>query len=236
MVTIEETPPEKVIELVMPAMLVDGKLSDSIPEPLPNQASFWGFFGPPRSGKSSAVIALLTGHYRQVFHNVIYIVPASSFASVRDNPLAQVKHVYHEFDAETLDDVMDIVKASSKKGHHTLVLVDDFMTALKDAPLRRQFEKLVANRRHLRTSLWVISQNYIALPLSTRKLLSHTLFFRPNNLRETESFRSELFPMSRHDFQVIFNHVFASGNKHDFMFVDVDAGEIHKKWTRLRIV
>jgi len=235
-ITIEESPPPRPIELEFPKLLVDAQLSPDIPPPLPNQACFWLFAGPPRSGKTSAVIALLTGHYREVFHNVIYIVPETSFNSVSDNPLADVKHVFHSFDAETMDEVVAIVEKASRRGEQSLVLVDDFMPALKDVSLRKQFEKLVANRRHLRTSLWVISQNYMGLPLSTRKLLSHALFFRPNNARETESFRVELMPMSRRDFEVIFRHVFKDGDKHTFLFADIDAGVLHKKWTALRVL
>lgn len=228
----------KAIELHYPSFSVDNTFS--CPEPLPRQACFAAFIGPPRSGKTSLTTALLTQTnpklYSGVYDHVYLFVPAASFASMSDSPFARHDKVVHEFTQESLGKLVATLDQTRKKGENTLVIIDDFMTELKNVALRKDFERLVANRRHLRCSCWCISQVYRGIPASTRKMISHLFMFRPSNLRELETIREELVPRDRHEFQRIFNYVFPPGaDPHTFMLVDTSSGHIYNRFAKIHV-
>ena len=226
------------IELHHPKFLVDNTFN--VPDPLPRQACFAAFVGPPRSGKTSITTSLLTQTspklYSGVYDHVYLFVPEASFASMSSSPFKNHDKVIHEFTQESLAQLVSALDQTRKKGENTLVIIDDFMTELKNVSLRRDFERLVANRRHLRASIWCISQVYRGIPASTRKMLSHMFLFRPSNLRELETIREELVPRDRHEFARIFNFIFPPGaDPHTFMMIDTASGEIYNRFAKIRV-
>jgi GTPase SAR1 family protein len=232
---IEETVAD--IPLTIPKFSVDAPLG-KIPKPLPSTHSFVAFVGPPRSGKTSLSTALLTqtspGLYYQIFDHVHLFVPLTSFQSMTNSPFAQHDKVHHELTPQDLTSLVTELEASSKAGTNTLVIVDDFMSSLKNSDPRKELERMVCNRRHLRLTLWVITQTYRSIPLSTRKLLSHVLMFRSSNLRELESLRDELVPRDRAEFSALYNHVFApGGDPHAFMYLDIGDGRIYNRFNEM---
>lgn len=230
------------IFLDIPKFSVDAEF-EGVPYPCENKSFFTLFAGPPRSGKSSLSSALLITTkprpiYSGVFHNVFYIVPKSSFNSFSDNPYKSLSadKIKHEFDVETLNEIVERCEGFSKEKHNTLIIIDDFMSELKNVLLRKNLEKLIANRRHLRVSIFVISQTYKALPLSTRKMLSSIYLFRVMNLKEIESIREELVPRDKHEFQMLYNHIFPpNSDPHSFMYINITTGEIFNKFKKLTL-
>lgn len=227
------------IELHAPKFSVDNTFP-GVPDPLPRQACFAAFIGPPRSGKSSLTTSLLTQTqpklYSGVYDHVYLFVPESSFASMSNSPFKGHDKVIHEFTQESLSKLVSTLEQTRKKGENTLVIIDDFMTELKNVSLRKDFERLVANRRHLRCSCWCISQVYRGIPASTRKMISHLFMFRPSNLRELETIREELVPRDRTEFQRIFNYIFKPGaDPHTFMMIDTATGELYNKFAKIKV-
>lgn len=230
------------IELSMPSFSVD-TLYEGVPSPLPDQAMFACFLGPPRSGKTSLSTALLTTSkprkiYNGVFDHVYLFVPLQSFNSMNDSPFKALdpSKIIHDFTQESLATIVQKLEASTSQKENSLIVIDDFMSELKNVFLRKSLERLIANRRHLRCSVWVISQTYRAIPLTTRKMLSHVFLFRVSNLKELESIREELVPRDRNEFQTLYNHVFPpNADKHTFMYLDVSTGEIYNKFNKLLI-
>lgn len=230
------------IKLNIPKFSVDAEF-EGVPSPCENKSFFTAFLGPPRSGKSSLSTALLTTTHPQkiycgVFDNVFIIVPEASFNSMKDNPFRGLspEKIKHEFTPEVLADIVERCETFSKHKKNTLIIIDDYMSELKNVVLRKSLERLIANRRHLRCSIWVISQTYRAIPLSTRKMLSSVYLFRQNNLKEIESIRDELISRDKNEFQALYNHVFPpSSDPHNFMYIDVSNGEIYNKFKKMSI-
>jgi len=202
---------------------------------------FAAFLGPPRSGKTSLATALLTQEYPKlyngVFHHVYIFMPQASFQSMASpHPFADhnKKKIFHELTEATLQSVVSAIEASTKKGEQSLVLIDDFMSSLKDTTLRKGLERLICNRRHLRTSVWIISQNFNAIPLSTRRLLSNVFLFRSANNKEVDAVRDELIPIEKAHFTSIYNHVFPpGGDPHAFLYIDIATGELFNKFSKI---
>lgn len=221
------------LDLTIPRFSVDKSLGN-IPEPLPAASHFAIFCGPPGSGKSSLSTALLTQDhpriYRGRFENVFLFIPKTSFDSMVDSPFKDHPRVIHDLSVSTLTLLEDLLEQSSAEGHTSLVIIDDFAPSLKNTELQRMFLKMAANRRHLRLSVWMISQNYINIPLAVRKLVTTIFLFRPGNTREIESIRSELLSFSKKDFEECFQYVFGSAEPHQFMMIDVAGGKIYNRF------
>lgn len=210
-----------------------------VPKPLPDTHSFIAFLGPPRSGKSALTTGLCCSTnpkiYAGQFNRVFVLVPKGSFDSMKDNPFKNHHSLAHEFNREILDEIIAECEKSAKLGKESMILIDDFMSSLKENSLRKQLERVIANRRHLKLSVWIISQTYNSIPLSTRKLLSHVAMFK-SRLKEAENIREELVPRSREEWEAIYRHVFpVGGDPHAFLWIDVGSGEIYNKFSRLVI-
>lgn len=228
------------VSITVPHFSVDNSLGSHIPEPLPRQAHFAAFIGPPRSGKTSLSTALLTQTdpriYRAVFDHVHLIVPRPSFESMINSPFAGHSKVHHEFSAGLMASLMGQLEKRTRQEESTLIIIDDFAAELKDQTVRKALERFINNRRHLRLSVWIIAQTYRALPLSTRKLVTHLFMFRPNNTAELESVRTELVPLDRRLFEAYYQHVFSPGaDPHTWLLVDTFSGELYNKFARLSV-
>ena len=77
------------LEVTLPIVLVDIKLSPRVRHPLPSTSGFaLGIVGSAGSGNTSTLISLikLRDVYRKRFHSIITVIPESSLNSLHSNP------------------------------------------------------------------------------------------------------------------------------------------------------
>jgi SpoVK/Ycf46/Vps4 family AAA+-type ATPase len=233
------------IGLEIPKFNVD-TLYENVPPPLPNKSSLFLFCGVPRSGKTALATSLLVTTkpqkiYNGVFNHVFLFIPETSYNSLSNSPFQSLSKdkIIFDFNEETLGALIRRLEAATKQKQTSLVIIDDFMSNLKDVRIRKSLERLIANRRHLRTSIFLISQNYNAIPLTTRKMITAMFMFKPGNLKELDNIRTELIPLDKDEFIKMFNYVFKpsdkEADKHMFMYIDVENSQIYKKFNRLVI-
>lgn len=228
-------PPEVPITLKPPVMVCDKIIHEQIPSPLPNTAHYLVSCGPPRSGKTSALISMLTQTsprlYAKAYHQVLVIMPKSSLESLKNNPFAGLKdeQIQHELNETTLAKVAEMAEKMQKKDKFTLLYVDDMAAHLKDASNLKAWNNLINNRRHLRLSIWCIAQTYKSIPLSNRRTITHMLMFKPNNRKEGEAVCDELIMMPPAEWEAYVSHAFGSGEPHSFLFLDVDKQAVYDK-------
>lgn len=221
-----------------PGMVCDAPISEKISDPLPKTASFLGFIGAPGSGKSSLMMSMLTNPtmYGKAFHHIFFVCPASSRSSIAGNPWE--KHdplkLHDELSAQVLNLVLEFSKVASQEKQHTLLILDDCAAELKNKEVEKLLKRLVYNRRHLRLTIWIMSQSYIAMPLSIRKALSYCIMFRPRNKRETEAIFTELLFFPKEMREAIVNHTFPEGDTHGFLFMNTSTGNIYKRFNLLK--
>lgn len=242
MPTLQITPPPAPIALKPPVMVCDKPISDSIPAPLPNTAHYLVSAGPPRSGKTSALMSLLTQKnpriYRKCFHNIMVIMPASSRKSLKEDPFDSLddEKVFDELTPEVLDSVAEMARERMEDGKQSLLFVDDMAANLKNNDCLKAWNTLINNRRHLRLSIWCIVQTYKSIPLSNRRTITHMLLFKPNNRKEGEAITQELVMMPPNEWDLYVNHAFGGGVPHSFLFLDVDAQSVYDRdFNRLEV-
>jgi energy-coupling factor transporter ATP-binding protein EcfA2 len=239
MVHISEEPND--FKIIPPKMLCDETLSDDIPPMLPNRNHFLYLAGAMGSGKSSTVVSLLTAKgankaYRKVFHNIYFIIPPNSRASLASKLFQNHPEdkIYDELNPETLQDIHNKVMMESSEGFNSLVILDDVAYALKKKFNEEGLEKLIKNHRHLRTSVWIIGQTFVSLPLSIRKCISHMIMVgKPRNKKEYESVFEELMDMNKNEADAVMRYVFQ--DKHDQLYMDKWSGNLYRNFNKLNI-
>lgn len=230
----------------VPEFKCDTLLDNNIPEPLPNTNFFMAAIGPPRSGKTSLCVSLLSQKnnrkkgikriYRGVFDNIICVCPPQSISSLRNNIFDDLEDSkrFDDLSVDTLSQIDAQLDQYKEEGEQTLLYVDDMATALKNKAVMETFNRFICNRRHLNLSVMLISQYLNSIPLKTRKLISHLVMFKTNNNKEYKSIYEELISISKDNFQRISRHVFR--NPHDYMFIDVDYNTIYNGFNRIEII
>ena len=166
-----------------PDFLCDKCISTTITPPLPQTAHAMLIAGAPGSGKTSMMVSLLQEKqaYRKCFDHVFVVMPPSSARSLKKNIFEDHDKMYDDLDYDTLDSILEHTRKSTKEKENSLVIIDDFGAALKDNEIQRQLKELIWNRRHLRTSIWILVQSYVSVPLQLRKAVSHLIAYKPRN-------------------------------------------------------
>ena len=228
------------IPLSIPKFSVDFQLHPQIPKVLPNKSHSMMFAGSPGSGKSSILTAFLTQTsppiYSNVFDFVYIFIPETSFKSMDNSPFKNHKRVYHELNLETISTVEKEIEQNAKSNKHSLVIMDDMASSMKNSELQRTLVRFLCCRRHLRMSYWCVVQSYIQLPLTVRKNISHFIIFRPSNKKEIMSITDEVNIDSK-DFEAYLKYVFkpdATKQDRAFMYIN-DDGEVHNRFNRLTV-
>jgi hypothetical protein len=170
--------------------------------------------GSAGSGKTSLMVNMLTkdGMYKKFFDHVHLIAPEASMKSLKDDIWS--KHpgdkIHHNLDIPTLDDIdrRANIRRTKKPPETTLMVIDDMTVMLKKKEIEAKLRKMVFNRRHNYTSIMILVQSYIAMPLDLRKTFSHFFMFKPRNKKEAEAVWEELLNMSKRTGEGLLRFVF----------------------------
>ena len=210
----------------------------NIPPPCPCGHFFWGIFGSAGAGKSSYLVSLLTARgenrvYRRVFHNLFFIVPENSQASLVNGMFreADPAKVFGELTSQNLEHIKSIVEAEALEGYNSCLVIDDQTAFLKDKANERLLKYLIFNRRHLRLSIFLLAQSYNQVPLSIRKTLSVFTMFAPPNKKEYQSLFDELIFLPKETADDIVRYVFK--NRHDTLMGNTLDSKLYRNFNLL---
>jgi Cdc6-like AAA superfamily ATPase len=229
------------VNIKLPKIACDGVIDERIPYPLPNTSFFMAVIGTPGSGKSSTAISLLTAKgmsrcYRRAFNNVFVVCPQHSLHSYANDPFKNhpKDKVFHDLNEDTLSMIEERLEEDSLEDLTSLLFLDDVAIMLKDKQVQRSLNRIVANRRHLRTSIIIISQSFRYMPLSTRRLISHIVFFKAANKKERDLIHEEMLShIDPADFDKLYKYTFQ--DRHDHMMVSVNDGAVYRNFNTLEL-
>ena len=223
---------------IMPSEMRCDTSLGNIPPPCPCGHFFWGIFGSAGAGKSSYLVSLLTARgenkvYRRIFHNLFFIVPENSQASLVNGMFreADPAKVFSELTPQNLGHIKSIVEAEALEGYNSCLVIDDQTAFLKTASNERLLKYLIFNRRHLRLSIFLLAQSYNQVPLSIRKTLSHFTMFAPPNKKEYQSLFEELIFLPKDTADDIVRYAFQ--NRHDTLMGNTLDGELYRNFNLL---
>lgn len=235
---IQEIENPSALDLQPPSFVCDRPLSKLIPSPFPNLHSFIVFTGASRSGKTSMIINMLTDRrlFNRVFENVLVICPPSSLKSMKKNIFDGLDEhkMFSDLDVESLENVLSQLEVYSEEGENSLLVLDDVTASLKDKRVQKLLSLIIANRRHLKCSIWVAMQWYNSMPLNLRKQINVLMMWAPKNFKEVRNIADEMTKYEQDDFKKIVDYCF--DKRFNWMLIDRDNNAISKNWNRLEMI
>jgi DNA replication protein DnaC len=192
-----------------------------------NRTNFTLIVGKPGSGKTTFTTSFIKQIYKKVFDKIILVMPESSRNSLAKNPFKGLpeEQCFEELSGDTVSTIYDMLQEHSEDKEQTLLVLDDVQHALKNKYVLQNFKKIIANRRHLRTTIFCICQNYSALDKSLRLLVTNLICFNLGNIQfgkireEHMNMKEDLFNDIRH---------FCFKNPHDWILINPDSERIFK--------
>ena len=165
----------------------------------------WLIVGKRGSGKSTFVLQLLRKKqmYRRAFDNIFLVSPSAQrddkfdglcselssedkcFDECTADVLTDIRERVEKFNDEFLSDKKNIKK---KKRPHSLLILDDCISDLnKGSEIKNVINKMVMNSRHLKLSIWIVSQKFKMISTAIRANSDLLTFFNNKNDVERKS-------------------------------------------------
>jgi GTPase SAR1 family protein len=218
-------------------MICDGGLHDKLNKydltQLMNNHSTNLLIGKSGSGKTSLLYSFFKHKnlFKKVYHTIYVFQPRQSRESMSDKIFDTLpdEQLYDELTAENLYDVMERIKNEPRE-FNNCILIDDMGAYLKDAENLKVLKELIFNRRHLRTSIWFLTQTYISVPKEIRKLFSNIFVFRVSK-NELYTIADELLEQKKEHIQQISKMIY--DKPHQYMFINTDTQRIFKGFDEL---
>ena len=178
-------------------------------KPFPNSHFLYLIIGGVGSGKTSLALNLLKikkedGGFRKAYNKIYVVSPTAKYDNDKWDKLIQEVdesgNYYQECNDETIGDIIEKLeeyneewKEEHKKGEKpsSLVIIDDCVDAFSKRQ-KNKLNKLVLTLRHLKTSVWIMSQKLNAVPQLIRAQARCISFFPTLNRREEETLINEI--------------------------------------------
>jgi hypothetical protein len=184
--------------------------------------NFTIFAGKMGQGKTSLVVSLLKSVFKKVFHSVYVFIPEQSRASI-DNDILKKNlprdQLYSELTVENLSEVYEKVQENSSEGYNSLLIIDDFQTSLKDPTIINILQKIIVKMRHLRTTTWLIQQNFQALVKPLREVVSNLVMFNLGKSQNQKIF-DELIQLDKDKYNDLVKLAFQ--DPHDWILINLN--------------
>lgn len=227
-------------EMKAPTFLCDTKLHKKLDEfdatSLINKSNFSLFLGKPGSGKTSLMVSLLNSPqlFRRCFHKIYVFMPSHSRGSLKNNIFEQLPEdqLHDTLDVETINDVFNNIEQNADEGLFSLIILDDVQQYLKDKHVAKRLLEIVANRRHLKTSVWLLAQTYKSIPRQIRQVLTNLFVFKINK-SEMENIFTEQVELFKDHFQRILSKAYQEA--HDYLFIDTGSQRLFKGFDEIML-
>jgi AAA15 family ATPase/GTPase len=189
--------------------------------------------GAPGSGKSSLIGSFFSSKelLKHTYHNLFLFCPPNSIASMADNIYESIPNQYDELTYENLKDTIDKIKEEDGRYCNAIIL-DDQGAYLKNKETKKLLKELVMNRRHLRTSIFFLTQTYLSVDREIRKLFSNLFVFKVSKKElelifdeQVEEAKDLILPISK----LVFN------KKYNFLFINTDTGRLFRNFDEIII-
>ena len=230
---------QNTINLQRPAVVIDTFFEPKPKAPLPSKNGFaLAIVGSPGSGKSSVMVSLIKSKdgYRKRFHKIISVIPQSSLASLKSNPLKDIpeEQQFEDLTFENLEDIVEMVEENREDGLLTLLLLDDVSAELQDPLILKAMMRLFLNRRHLKLSIIAIAHSLTgkgALPYTVRKNLSHLILFKPS--ASLDILNRDFLHMPKVKFKELTDYVYKGS--HDHLMIELNTNKLYKNFNALTL-
>ena len=228
-------------KLKMPEFKVDEPLSKHIDDPLlsnMNRSFCCGLVGKAGSGKTSLMISFIQSpkkYFKKVFNKIYVFMPNSSRNSMKNNIFNVLpdEQVFEGVSYEILSDVYERLLESTENNHKSLLVFDDVQSYLKTKEIEVNLLHIIANRRHLRCSIFIIAQNYNKIPKNIRQSFTDLFLFNVGKEEYINIFEENI-NLSKDDFSLVLKEYrnIKKNESNSFIYVH-DKDKIFINWNEV---
>ena len=186
------------------------------------------------SGKTSLLTSFVKHVFKKCFETIYVFMPSNSRASIENDIYGKNLPDKQLFDTLTLDNITDVyndIQDNSKEGYNSLIIIDDFQVALKDPEIIKVLQKIITKMRHLRTTIFLLQQNFQALVKPLRELASNLIIFNLGK-SQLEKVFDEVIQLHKDRYREIIDISFK--DPHDWILINLHKSRtIYRNFDRL---
>jgi hypothetical protein len=221
-------------------------------QPFPKSNFLYLIVGGVGSGKTSLGLGLLKikkedGGFRKAFNKIYVVSPTAKYDDKWDKLIQEVDdegNYYTECTDETIGDIIDKLEEYNEewkedeknegKKPSSLVIIDDCVDSFSKRQ-KNKLNKLILTLRHLKTSVWIMSQKLNAIPQLIRAQARAISFFPTLNRREEETLINEI-NIDDGLFKRLIDFS-GNGDDHPFLHVKLGGGKpvFFRKFDRIKL-
>ena len=227
---------------------LDHQVNHGKNEPFPKSNFLYLIVGGVGSGKTTVALNLLKipmdkGGYRKAFNRIYVISPTAKYDDKWDRLIDEVDrdgNYYRECNDETVGEIMEKLEQYNEefKEEHpkqqpsSLVVIDDCVDSFSNRKKSKLY-KLVLTLRHLKCSVWIMSQKLNSIPTLIRAQARCITFFPTLNRREEQTLIDEI-NVDDQTFQKLI-HFAGTGDDHPFLHIKMGQGKpmFFRKYNRI---
>ena len=224
----------------MPQFKVDEPLSKHIDDPLlsnMNKSNYCGLIEKSGSGKTSYIVSFIQTpkYFKKVFHKIYVFMPNSSRNSMKNNIFSVLpeEQLFEGMSYEILSEVHDRLLESTENNHKSLLVFDDVQSYLKTKEVEVNLLHIIANRRHLRCSIFIVAQNYNKMPKNIRQSFTDSFLFNVGK-EEYINIYEENINLSKDDFSKVLTEYrsIKKSESNSFIYIH-DKDKIFINWNEI---
>lgn len=199
-----------------------------------SRTSFNVILGKMGQGKTSLITNLVKTVFKKCFEHIIIFIPAGSRRSIENDIYGKnlpSADLYDTLTEENLDEVIDKIEEAAGEGENTLLIIDDFQAALKDPDVLVRLQKIVTRMRHMRTTIFILQQNFQKMAKFLRELVTNVITFNTGKSQLTKLF-DETVQIDKDKFQALTDIAFR--DKNDWIAINVNGSRnIYRGFDRI---
>ena len=196
--------------------------------------SFNLILGKMGQGKTSLITNFVKTIFKKAFEHMIVFIPTGSRKSIENDIYG--KHIpdadlYDALTPENLDEVIDKLEENADNEENTLLIIDDFQSALKDPEVLARLQKIVTRMRHMRTTIFILQQNFQKMAKFLRELVTNVITFNVGKSQLDKLFE-ETVQLDKNKFQALIDLAFKE--KNDWIAINVNGNRnVYRMFDRI---
>jgi len=199
-----------------------------------SRTSFNVILGKMGQGKTSLITNFVKTIFKKAFEHMIVFIPTGSRKSIENDIYG--KHIpdadlYDALTPENLDEVIDKLEENADNEENTLLIIDDFQSALKDPEVLARLQKIVTRMRHMRTTIFILQQNFQKMAKFLRELVTNVITFNVGKSQLDKLFE-ETVQLDKNKFQALIDLAFKE--KNDWIAINVNGNRnVYRMFDRI---
>jgi DNA replication protein DnaC len=192
--------------------------------PMTNDAwstnNFTVIVGKMGQGKTSLLTNLVKNVFNKCFENIYLIMPENSRTSIENDIFTKhlpADQLHDTLTEEGLTEIYERLQESSKEKENSLLIIDDFQAQLKETQIIKVLQKIVTKMRHLRTTIFLLQQNFQALQKPLSELVSNLIIFNVGK-SQLEKIFNEIVQMDKEKYEKLIKIAFVE--PHDWILIN----------------